>query len=203
MAILTFPNVIAQKISWGLSANTRVFESPLNRSTQTVEAPGARWFATLNFNTLNDSDATTMRVFLTQLRGMSGRFYLYDHSRQTPLGNPSGSPTVSGALQTGNSLVTAGWPASTTGLLLPGDYIGINNGQELKLVTQQVDSDASGNATIIFEPPIRNSPGDGTAIVYNKPTCIMRLSSDDASIWSVTPSGLHSLSVSCVEAFYL
>jgi len=205
MAILTFPNIKPQQVRWGLRSHTRYFESPLNRSVQTVESPGAQWVATLKYTVLNRTDAATMRSFLVQLRGMNGRFYLHDHSMETPLGNPSGSPVVNGAGQTGNTLNTTGWSASTTGLLLPGDYIGIGSGTttELKLVTQQVDSDASGNATITFEPPIRTSPGDATSVVYNKPTAIMRVVNDEEIMWDVIPGDLYSLTLECIEAFYV
>ena len=51
-----------------------------------------------------------------------------------------GSPVVSGANQTGYSLVTRGWLPSTRSLLLPGDHIQI--GYRLYKVLDQVISDS-------------------------------------------------------------
>jgi hypothetical protein len=82
-------------------------------------------------------------------------------------GVATGTPLANGTDQTGSSIVTDGWTASTTGILKEGDIItfagvyGVNplNKQstgELKqfVVTADVNSDASGNATIPISPAI-------------------------------------------------
>lgn len=102
------------------------------------------------------------------------------------VGAYAGTPLTNGAGQTGASLVTDGWNNSITGLLKKGDVItiaGVNsvNPQSRQstgvlkqfVVTSDVNSDGSGNATIPISPSIvatgakqnvTNSAADGKAI---------------------------------------
>jgi P22 coat protein - gene protein 5 len=81
-----------------------------------------------------------------------------------PLG---GAPIVSGASQTGSSLLTSGWTAAAASRLKKGDVFTIANvlmcnpvsgaqyaNLQQFVVTADVSSDASGNATIPIYPPI-------------------------------------------------
>lgn len=76
------------------------------------------------------------------------------------------NPHVNGGSQTGDSLDTAGWPASTTNVLRAGDVFRIGGSGETQAAAEtdevfrsfevlaDVDSDGSGNATIPIDPPI-------------------------------------------------
>lgn len=197
MTVLTFPSIVPNESVWGLKSNTHQFRSPFTGSVQTIEMAGSRWFATLTFNNLTAADRRTLTAFLTQLRGSSGRFYLYDHSHSTPSGVGTGSPLVNGASQTGNSLVTDGWTPSQTGILKAGDYFEVND--ELKMVTADANSDGGGNATISFEPPLRASPANNAAITVTNPTAIMMLANDSIE-WQNVPL-FSSFSIQCEETF--
>ena len=200
MTTLTFPSSVSpSSIEWGLKSNTQSFTSPLNSSTQTLELPGARWYATLNFTNLNAEKGRILYAFLAQLRGSSGRFYLYDAAFSTPRGVGTGTPLVKGASQTGTSLDTDGWTTSTTGILLAGDYIEVNG--ELKLVVADVDSDGSGNATLTIEPPLRSSPGDNDPITVTNPKATMMLIDDNQNKRSSSSIYSNNFSISCIEAF--
>ena len=87
------------------------------------------------------------------------------------IGAHGGTPLVNGASQTGASLVTDGWTASTA-VLKEGDVItlaGVNavNPQSREstgvlrqfVVTANVTSDGSGNATIAISPSITTGTG--------------------------------------------
>lgn len=103
-------------------------------------------------------------------------------------GSDLGTPLVDGASQTGSSITTDGWTVSETGVLLKGDVItlaGVNSvnpvfpfddtGDLMQfVVTADVNSDGSGDATIPIYPPITattayqtvtGSPADNAAIV--------------------------------------
>lgn len=123
--------------------------------------------------------------------------------------NSSGSPsagiapiadaTVRGASQTGNGLDTQDWKPNATGVLLPGDYFGVNG--ELKIVTAQVDPDNYGNATISFRPPLRSSPSDGAVIDLDLPEAEFMLTGPDVE-WSVQEGNLFAdFVIDAVEAF--
>lgn len=69
--------------------------------------------------------------------------------------------------QTGNALHVKGLPASTAGLLLPGDWIEISG--ELKQVSAPLNSDSAGMGYLQFEPPMVRSPAEASAIVVVDP----------------------------------
>lgn len=197
MAILTFPSRLPSEITWSLQSNTQAFESPFNKTTQVLEMAGARWAASLRFSPMKEADARAFLAFLVSLRGESGRFYLHDHSLLAPQGIATGTPVVAGAAQSGSLLNTSGWTTSTA-ILKAGDWVGV--GDELKMVIEDVSSDAGGLASIKIEPPIRISPANLSAIVIDKPTAIMRLATDAPS-WSVNHLSRYTTSIDCIEVF--
>lgn len=84
----------------------------------------------------------------------------------TRLASTSGSAS-SGTSQTGDGLFVKGLPASTSGLLLPGDWAEI--GGELKQLSSALNSDAAGRGFLQFEPSLVRSPSDGDAVVIAEP----------------------------------
>jgi hypothetical protein len=175
-----------------------VFASPLSNDVQRGENPGARWFATYSIKTAKRAEMNAVLAFLVKLRGGANSFYGYDPAATTPLGTGSGTPVVNGASQVGSSLVTDGWGNSET-VLMAGDYFTVNG--EMKMVTEDVTSDSSGNATIQFEPVLRVSPPDNAAITVNTPTCKMRLIDDDQTQWREGVNGFYEISFSAIETF--
>lgn len=200
MPILTFPSLSRRltQLDWSLVSNTQTFQSPLSGSVQTLEMPGARWRAAFTLSALEDVDSAALRAFLVQLRGQSGRFYLYNFARSAPAGVAVGTPIVSGAGQTGTTLVTSGWLNSITGILKAGDYFGVNG--ELKMVVADTNSNGAGVATITFEPPLRSSPANSAAITVSKPTAVFKLDEDTVR-WVTTAPKLDSISITATEAW--
>jgi hypothetical protein len=77
------------------------------------------------------------------------------------------STAITSEAQTGSALHTKGWPASTNGLLLAGDWFEING--ELKQLTAPVNSDAAGLAYMQFRPTLASSPADNDPIIIHEP----------------------------------
>lgn len=77
------------------------------------------------------------------------------------------SAAQSATTQTGSALYTKGWPASTNGLLLAGDWFEWQG--ELKQLTAPVNSDAAGLAYMQFRPSLAGSPADNDPIVVFEP----------------------------------
>ena len=202
MSTLSFPTwsrSAPSQMSFSLVANTMSFSSPLTRSVQTSELPGARWAAKMTFQNLTDADVRIFKAWINKLSGMAGRFYLWDFTHPVPSGTAAGSPLVNGASQVGRTLITDGWTASQSGLLLPGDYFGVNG--ELKVITAPAVSDSDGNATLEFESPLRASPDNNAVITITRPTCTMMLDDDKQDYFYFTEPNCSTLSISCTEAF--
>lgn len=208
VTVLDFPSLNFASADFGLVSNTTSFTSPLSGTTQTLELPGAHWRGVLDYPPLNDADKRTLQVFLLKLRGAAGRFYFNDPIWKAAGGNDgagTGTPLVNGGSQIGTSLSVDGFAASVTGILKSGDYFSFDTtlGRELKMLTADVDSDGSGNATLTFEPPIRNAPADNAAIEVSNPTTIFRLANDEQVKWAFAGGNIYTgFQLDVVEAFF-
>jgi hypothetical protein len=60
-------------------------------------------------------------------------------------------------------IYTKGWPASTDGLLLPGDRVQI--GSQLLLVSEPLNSDAAGKAFLHTNPAFQTAPDDNEPVI--------------------------------------
>lgn len=199
MAVKAWPTGLSSDAeSWGLQFNTQTFTSDLNGAQQTAELPGARWTVTRTFSNRQGASARRLQGFLAGMKGQHGRVYVTPVDWE-PLGRPSGTPTVATAQTAGAStMATTGWDVSVADLFLAGDYFEING--ELKKLTADASSDASGNATLEFSPPLRIATTVGQQIRYTEPRCIMQLSGDDQASWSLTAPVIYAVNIELREA---
>jgi hypothetical protein len=196
MTLILPPSIRFQSVSFGIRYNSQNFASPLNGFTQSIELPGAKWFATYNVRPYRYAEAAPLRAFLAKLRGRANTFYGYDPAALL-LGAGGGTPLINGAGQTGSTLVIDGAPINMTGWLRESDYFEVNG--ELKMVTEDVHTNGSGQATIIFEPPLRYIPADNAPLNITSPRCKMQLVDDDAALWPTSPGRYQTISFSAIE----
>lgn len=159
--------------SWWLESNTKVFRSDFNGATQVLRSPGSRWKCSLSFSNLDDESSRILEALIASLDGEFGRVQLRNYGRSGR--KVAGSPVVSVADQTGTTLLTGGWQASVVVLRI-GDNFTVND--ELKIVTEDVSSDSSGNALLSFAPMLRSSPPAGAVIEAGNPTGIFKLANN-------------------------
>lgn len=138
-------------------------ESPFNGKRQTYRSSGERWRATLELAKMSRRQAGLWEGFLLNLQGGYQSFLFGDVFHPTPQGSALGTPRINGADQLGRTIETDGWTASEWGLLLAGDMIEING--RLHKVTRDVNSDASGNATLDIFPSVTTSPPDNIYVL--------------------------------------
>ena len=159
-----------------LKNNTQVFISSLSNQIQRRNLTGSYWMAEYSLPPMSRSNWSAWQAFFNELQGRRNTFNGFCPDSKTTQGTSTGTPLVNGASQTGNSIITDGWTASTA-ILKAGDFISF--GGELKQVSADVSSDGSGNATITFQPTIRTSPSDNAPITVNNTTCEMILLGND------------------------
>jgi hypothetical protein len=155
-----------------------VTESPWTGDRQVQENQGARWIFEVTLPTMARADAAIFEAFFLKLKGQLGTFTMGDPANATPQGAGGGSPQVNGGSQTGNTLITDGWPISTT-VLKANDNIQIGSGSTARLyrALDDVVSDGSGNATFDLWPAITaaNTPADNAPLTINSPVGLFRL----------------------------
>jgi hypothetical protein len=144
--------------------NTVVFQSPLSGTVRTLSRPGGRWRQTVTVANLKDQP--TIEAFAFRLNGAEHRCVMPDFAYERQ-GAGGGTPLVNGVGQTGKSLATDGWPATTT-VLKAGDRIGVS-GQMLVVVADAV-TNGSGQVTLQLAHPIRTAPADNAPIEITAPT---------------------------------
>ncbi|WP_435007980.1 hypothetical protein P12x_005246 [Tundrisphaera lichenicola] len=174
---------------FGLETNTQTFTSPLTKSTQRMLLGGARWVATYSLPAMRRDKAAYWIAFLDRLEGGVNTFNAFDPDCKTPRGAGTGTPLVNGGSQTGSSLVIDGCTANVTGWLKAGDYFSVNG--ELKRLTQDANTNGSGQTTLNFKPALRNSPADNAAITVQKATCTMVLADDMQAMWECNERGVY------------
>ena len=168
-------NLRPASVDWSLivpqSIGRSVFDS--SDQAQTIGAP--RWAFTITTGVRKLSEVPEWEALIHKLRGKVNRVRCWDWRREAPLGVATGAPMVR-LLATGASLTSEGWTPNTAGILKAGSYFSVNG--ELKLLTATVNSDASGRATLSFEPPLRASAPAGAPLLLVKPTAAFVLMTD-------------------------
>lgn len=176
-------------------------QSPFTFEQQVFEHQGGIWAAELSLPPMERATAEAWLSFLLKLRGRNGTFLLVPFSAKTPRGSGGGTPQVNGASQTGLILNTKGWPVSTTGVLLAGDYLQLGTGSTSRLHKNlnDADSDAGGLATLDIWPRLRESPADSATIKLTNPEGVFRLARNDSS-WDINTATIYGLGISAMEA---
>ena len=193
---LSLPNEDIAQIQFIANNAVAISRSPYTGQAQTVQHDGAVWTASVSLPTMSKSEAADWQAFIAALNGPRGTFLLGDSSYPGSRGTPGGTPVVNGADQNDTTLVTDGWSTSTT-VLKAGDFISIEN--RLHMVTADVTSDGSGNATIDIWPQARE-PADNATITYTSPKGLFRLSGQAQVVIDADPNKYYSLSFAAEEA---
>ncbi|UGO51430.1 hypothetical protein QJV44_gp16 [Serratia phage vB_SmaS_Tlacuache] len=202
MATLDWPVNILRPASmdWTLKDNGSIFQSKFNGSTQTVTYPGSMWKCELVFQDLDDYQSRYLETLIFQM-GRSGTIRIPDFGRygRPPVSNgPNGKPKTVGPTQEGFKL-HSGWWLPHRVVLHRGDYISVQD--ELKMVLDDVRSDASGEAIIPIAPMLRKTPPEGAEIEVANPRGVFRLDKDENGVGR-KPAFANDFNLSFVESFY-
>lgn len=179
-----------------------VSQSPFTAAQQVYKYTGQFWEAEVSLPAMKRADAEYWISFLLKLNGAYGTFLLGDPNGGTARGVATGTPLVKGGSQTGNELITDGWTPSTTGILKAGDYIQLGTASSAKLhkVLDDVNSNASGEATLLLWPDLRAAPSDNASVVVSNAVGVFRLTSnaqafniDEATFYGITFAAREAL----------
>lgn len=175
--------------------------SPFTFSGQTFVYPGQMWLADVKLKPMKRSDAEQWISWLVSLRGMLGTFLLDYPTGATARGNPSGTPLVNGAGQTGGTLAIKGATPSITGWLKAGDYIQLGSAGTARLhkVLADANSNGSGNVTVDIWPHLRSSPVNSSTVIVSNAKGLFRLSTNEQS-WSINEAAIYGISFPAMEA---
>jgi len=177
-------------IEWDMQEVVAANQSPFTGQVQTYDWQNSWWEGQVSFRPMERYSFDMWSAFLAECRGQKNAFSLGDPKAKLPKGSAMGSPLVSGAGQTGYSLVTRGWAPSVTSILLPGDFIQI--GYRLYKTLSAVNSNSSGVATLAIWPNLRDQPADGVVIKMRNCKGLFTLKSNSGNKFS-TNTGNYGL----------
>jgi hypothetical protein len=205
MALITFPITTVPPYSAEFRCNRIVAESesPFSLQSQVYDWGGSRWEGEVTIECKDYTELSIMRAFLVQAQGKFNTFNYGDpeYLIRGRRGVGTGTPLVKGAGQTGLSLITDGWTSGTTNIMRAGDYIQYGTGltAQLYMLTADVNSNGSGEATLTLNRPMISSPADNATIVVSNPMGLFRLSDNNIS-WAGNPSGVSRIVIPFKEA---
>lgn len=181
-----------------------VAASPFTFTQQVYRHQGERFEAEITLPAMNRAEAEEFNAFRLRLRGSFGTFLFGDPAAATPRGSAGitpGTPVVNGASQTGDSLVIDGCDPNATGYLKAGDYIQLGSGASSQLykVLEDVDTNASGEATLNIYPALRSSPSDDATVIVSNAKGVFRLASNEMS-WDVNEALIYGITLAATEA---
>lgn len=131
---------------------------------------GRAWRERWGLLKTNDADAMALLAWVRRAQ-RRGIVFDIDHrmvrgSGLAPLGTGTSGVQVKGASQTGVSILTDQWPASTSNVVRAGDHIRIAGLDFLMEIYEDASSNALGEATLKIDPPIPSgsAPADNAAV---------------------------------------
>lgn len=199
---LTFPAVGITNSTIRLIRAISMSESPFTFAQQTYKFAGERWEGEVTFKPVRRADAAEIQAFMGELYGRYGTF-LYgdpDFLKQGLRGAGGGTPLVNGASQTGNTMTIDGLPNTTTNVYRKGDYfqLGTGTAARLYMITQDISSNGSGQATLQFVPALRVSPADNQAITFTGAKGLFRAAENMAQ-WDSNYAMIYGISFPFTE----
>lgn len=175
-------------------------ESEFTFEEQIQEHQGVAWDISFTIELLNRDQAEEYNAFILKLGGRKGTFTMSIPGSETARGVATGTPLVNGASQTGVDLITDGWTPSQTNILRAGDFIQIGTGSGTKLhkILEDVDSDVSGNATLLLAPKIITAYADNASIVVSNAKGLFRAKTNFSPV-NIKPPNQHTINFSARE----
>ena len=186
-----------RSVVFRMASQNAITASPFTFKQQVLQHPGRRWEVDVTLPPMGNANARIWIAWLAKLDGSLNTFTMGDPLACTPQGSAGGTPLVDGASQTGASLNIDGCTASQTGWLKAGDYIQLGTGADARLhmITSDVDSDGSGDATLPLWPQITTAPANDASVVVSNTVAAFRLASND-STWSADEASIYGISFS-------
>ena len=206
MALIGIPEnpIRWRSATWGLNrADARI--AFVSGASQVTAYPAALWAGQIELPPLHD-DQGKLRRWRAALASLSSFENWFEARPPGAENGPSTgytgpTPVVALAGQLGNALLIDGATASVA-LLNAGDYFSViaNGWRELKMATADAITNSAGQATLKFEPALRNAPAQSAEVEVAAPTTSFQLA-DPTAVWRLGLGGFGEIALDVVEYF--
>jgi hypothetical protein len=166
----------ATSIAWKMETNHGLAESPYSGHTQAQRGQLERWSFVMSIRRLSRREAQVAQGFFMMLEGPFGLFRMPDPAARNPLGKATGTPILATAAAPGDrEIAVSGFTPNTPAILKAGDWIQL--GDQLSKVRTDVNSSATGTATISLWPKVMKTVPVSTALILRNAAGIFRFTS--------------------------
>ena len=156
---------------------------------------GSQFFSfEVSMPTMTQTQAQSIFAFLQSQKGQSENFTITYPTDNLGASKDETDILVNGAQSVGdNTIAMDGFAASTTGALKAGDLIKFANHSKVYMVQSDIDSNSSGELTVLISPNLVAALADNEAVTVNKPSFTVYLENNEI-MYSTDASGLYSIS---------
>lgn len=206
MTIIAIPTgLLVTRQQFGLQDYGFTFDGSDSGATQsTILGPVRRTCSLSAGETAPPESAVIWRTLVHALRGRVNHLAVYDLLNPRPKGSASGTPTAA-ATAAGANVMSLNFGAGQAGATLKqGDWIGVNQaGSNRQLLHVQADTTVNGSGvmTVLFEPVLRMAVGAGSAVVLDRPTCLMKQTTEKNN-WSASKRVEGGFSLDLMEQWF-
>lgn len=148
-------------------------------------------------------ESAAWRALVHALRGQVNQLAVSDLLHPAPRGTARGVWIAQAAPAGASTLTINLGPAQGGKTLLQGDWIGVNQTalhRQLLHVQADAQANAAGLITVQFEPVLRVAVAAGSAVVWDRPTCLMRRTGQQTT-WSSEQRTQGGFSLDLLESW--
>lgn len=190
---------------WGVRNYDSSFSNADTGSMQVGVFGPPRWKCSLTSEERipQPADAALWRATILSMRGQVNCMAVYDRLRPQPRGTARGAWTAVGALAGAAQISINAGVGQAGKTLLQGDRIGVaQDSDDRQLLSVQADAvvGVDGVLVVTIEPVLRRALVAGSVVVWDRPTCRMRRTTNDAQ-WDTKGSGEGGFSLDLLESW--
>jgi len=176
------------------------FVSVSSNLKRQVRSRGAqRWAFRVNYPPMKRDEFAPIYSFSLQQRGQYETFNWVPEVIGVTQGIKTESPVVDGAVAIGlRTCSIDGLTASTNNILKAGDFIKFSGHSKIYMVTSDVNSDGSGDATLNFSPALSTAVANNETITINNVPFVVAFNTDLTS-YNIGLSDFCSYSIELIE----
>jgi len=175
----TFPSTPAPSGAKISSSKQTAISFAENSRRQARNIYGHLWEMDLLFESMSRIEFAPIMGFSAKQKGMSGSFQIVLQHLADPLGIATGTPLCDAGDAAGSDTVSSkGWTPSITGIFKAGSFLRFTNHSKVYMLTEDVDSDGSGNCELPIFPPTYESVINDEAIVISDVEFTMSFAND-------------------------
>jgi hypothetical protein len=175
MTVRAWPSLGVSSFRWSRVSKAAVFSSIFG--SQALNGAAPVWEVQLSGVPQYWPDAIAAQTFIESLDGFTHQVELWNLVQPVPAGTMRGTITLRDPVVQGAMFIIAAGGAGQAGRTLKaGDLLGIGSGltQQVLRVASDAVADASGNAYVNVNSPVRNAFAAGVSVVWDRPKALFR-----------------------------